>query len=71
MRAGKKITFKRVALFAGAGLATGLLFAAGYDLYRWLKGKATGATVSGVSLGAYIPEPTVVTYDNRWLRRYQ
>lgn len=65
-----KITAKQLAVFAGLTLMTGVLFAAGYDFYRWAKTKVTGKTMTPQTLGAYIPAPRVVTFDNKVLRRY-
>jgi len=46
MKRAGKVTIKTALFFAGATVLTGLFFAAGYDLYAWLKGKA--AKPSGV-----------------------
>jgi hypothetical protein len=62
-----KVTAGRVLVSAVALVATGFLFAAGYDIYSRLF-RRTSATLGG--LGMYIPEPKVVTYDNTVLRRY-
>jgi hypothetical protein len=70
MLCNQKMTVGRVVVFAGTALVTGLMFAAGYDLYRWIKSKATGGSTAPASLGAYIPEPKVVTFDNTVTRRF-